>query len=567
MTSLARMASFGTSLALALAALDPGWHIRSDFRLPEGTDFGLLQQEFAKRGVRQDYDDDDDAGTDTPAQQKPYTVVDGIAYIYLTGPLTKRQTWLSYYYGGTSTRAVRNLFRQAANDADVRGILLIIDSPGGQAAGTPDLAADIALVSQIKPVLGYIEDMGCSAAYWVGSQCGAGLYCNGNATGGSVGTIMVMVDSSKYYQEMGLEVKPIASGDRKAIGTQGTPITKDDEANLQSYIDSLNQGFLTAVKKARNLNAVQMADVARAGVYVGQDLVKIGLVDGVCSLDEAKQKLAAKIKSRPASDTPTIPAKAETDLPTPSSAAPAPQSETPGAASAAAPDVSSPTGDKPATNVTLRPVLSGGENKMKNALVRVLSALGLNKMAVAVVASSDESPEAMASVLSEQVKSEVDERVSNHPLMMACAASGIQSVTNLQEVLEFKELGQKYRTEVIQTAKKQCIRAYETEMGEKIAAGFDAIPVSMTQRIKQIGESAQEKADADFGIGKDGSAPARQSAPSTLHEAVPADGTPAAAPKSKWEQLSENQRALGLKMGMTTSEKKEQFASEVLAAA
>src|SRR4051812_31446807 len=99
----------------------------------DGMDYSLaLQMPVSKMQGKQMpsamWDDEDE--DDKPS--KPYRVENGIALLSCSGPMTKQFSWLSYYYGGTSTQQLRNLIRLAVADPDVKAILLTVYSPGGQ---------------------------------------------------------------------------------------------------------------------------------------------------------------------------------------------------------------------------------------------------------------------------------------------------------------------------------------------------------------------------------------------------------------------------------------------------
>jgi ClpP class serine protease len=121
-----------------------------------------------------------------------YTRISGIAGIAMAGQITKGDS----SYGGCSSVRVRKAVRKAVNDDQVTAILLHIDSPGGTVAGTGDLADDVAAADKRKPVYCYVEDLGASAAYWVGSQARR-VYANPTAMIGSIGTVAVVEDSSR----------------------------------------------------------------------------------------------------------------------------------------------------------------------------------------------------------------------------------------------------------------------------------------------------------------------------------------------------------------------------------
>ena len=114
---------------------------------------------------------DADCGSPAPEQKWPAGADRGssrsspsppapIAIIPLTGKLMKQQASMG---GGTSTVQARRDIRAAA-DPDIGAILLRIDSPGGAAAGTKELADEIAAAKAKKPVWAYVEDMAATLA-------------------------------------------------------------------------------------------------------------------------------------------------------------------------------------------------------------------------------------------------------------------------------------------------------------------------------------------------------------------------------------------------------------------
>src|SRR5690349_19381737 len=84
------------------------------------------------------------------------TTKDGIAIIGLHGPLMKFAPSMS---DGTSTVLTRSILSKASRDTEVRGALLVSDTPGGTSKGNEDLANDVAKFAAIKPIFAYIEDM------------------------------------------------------------------------------------------------------------------------------------------------------------------------------------------------------------------------------------------------------------------------------------------------------------------------------------------------------------------------------------------------------------------------
>lgn len=211
----------------------------------------------------------------------------GIAMITLTGPLQKQRASLSR---NTSTVEARQLVRAAVNDADVKGIMLFIDSPGGTVAGTGELAAEVARANTKKPVYAYIEDLGASAAYWIASQAGK-VFVNASGMVGSIGTYSVVYDWSAAAAKDGVKVHVIKAGDLKGTGIPGTEITAAQLADLQRMVTQLNDQFVAGVAAGRKLTPEQARALADGRVHVGQAAMDLKLVDGVASAEDVVAEL------------------------------------------------------------------------------------------------------------------------------------------------------------------------------------------------------------------------------------------------------------------------------------
>ena len=210
------------------------------------------------------------------------TVLDtGVGIVPLIGPLMKGKS----KYGGTDSRDARRALRAVSQDNDVKSVLLYIDSPGGTVAGTSELAADVAELAKDKPVRAYIEDLGASAAYWVASQANT-ITANSAAMVGSIGTMLVVEDSSKAAENAGVAVHVISSGKLKGVGVDGAPVTEEQLNYLEGQIYGLNKLFTSAVASGRGISVGDVS--ARWGdgrVMLADEAYSTGLVDNIASLD------------------------------------------------------------------------------------------------------------------------------------------------------------------------------------------------------------------------------------------------------------------------------------------
>lgn len=213
-------------------------------------------------------------------------IADGLAVVPIVGPMMK----VAGKNGGASTIAARRGIRAAVNDKDVESILLRIDSPGGHVAGTAELAEDVKAANAIKPVFTFIEDLGASAAFWVASQSSQ-IFANRMAEVGSIGTVAVIHDVSKKAAMEGIEVHVVSTGAFKGMFTPGAEVTDDQIADLQTRIDNLNVHFRAAVMEGRSMDEKQLDKVATGQVFIAAEAQKLGLIDGVRTLDALVEEI------------------------------------------------------------------------------------------------------------------------------------------------------------------------------------------------------------------------------------------------------------------------------------
>ena len=170
------------------------------------------------------------------------------------------------------------------NDSVTR-IILAIDSPGGTVQGTQELATKISQVAAVKPVIAAVEDMCCSAAYWVASQATEIFACNRIDIIGSIGVVSLVKDTSELMGKLGLKVHRIRSGNLKGIGAVGSPVNEDELAAVQKNVDVIAREFIMAVSKGRRLGADQVRVLATGETWTAAEAVRLGLIDGIKSLD------------------------------------------------------------------------------------------------------------------------------------------------------------------------------------------------------------------------------------------------------------------------------------------
>lgn len=220
-------------------------------------------------------------------------IEDGVGIINIQGVLQKRSSSL---YETGSTVSIRQKVRQFAEDDSVRGIALLIESPGGQASGVPELAAEIQRAGAIKPVRAYIEDLGASGAYWIASAA-RDVTANAGAMVGSIGVFTVVQDTSRQAEQMGIKVHVVKAGAMKAAGTWGVEISEDYLNHLQTeLIEPTYQQFTRAVATGRRMSAEDVLSVASGKVWHASKARELKLIDAVDSFDSFLESFKREVR-------------------------------------------------------------------------------------------------------------------------------------------------------------------------------------------------------------------------------------------------------------------------------
>lgn len=223
------------------------------------------------------------------SQRGLQVTADGVAVISLHGVLMKTVGSMTE---GTSTVLARRQLRQAADDGNIRAILLHIDSPGGTVAGSADLADEIARAASIKPTEAYIEDLGASAAYMAASQA-TRITANAAALVGSIGVYTVVNDLSGLAAREGIKVHVVRYGDMKGAGVPGTEVTPAQLEEIQRIVNGFGGQFVEAVASGRKIGTSRAQELADGRVHIAGEALQLGLIDAVASLDATLQRLAS----------------------------------------------------------------------------------------------------------------------------------------------------------------------------------------------------------------------------------------------------------------------------------
>ena len=226
----------------------------------------------------------------TPAQPS------GIAVIPIHGTLVKRVLGMEAASGLTSYGGIAQEIDAALADPQVQGILLDIDSPGGEASGSFELARKIRHAATQKPLWAVANDAAYSAAYALAASAQR-LIVTETGGVGSIGVIALHIDQSAKDAQEGYRYTAVTAGAHKNDFSPHHPLSDEAKAELQAEVDRLYGLFVEHVAAMRSLPADEVR-TTEAGLYFGANAITAGLADAVSSFETALADFSLFLSAR-----------------------------------------------------------------------------------------------------------------------------------------------------------------------------------------------------------------------------------------------------------------------------
>ena len=180
------------------------------------------------------------------------------------------------------------LLDAAYQNSRLKGVVIEMSSPGGSPVHSGIIYDAIRAKEQSYPdipVLVVIEDMAASGGYYIASAASE-IYADKASLVGSIGVISSGFDASNLLEKIGVERRTFTAGRNKAFLDPFAPMTEEAKTKWQAVLDETHQQFIDAVKEGRGDRLVITEDVFSGMVFTGSQAVKIGLIDGLASVND-----------------------------------------------------------------------------------------------------------------------------------------------------------------------------------------------------------------------------------------------------------------------------------------
>lgn len=202
--------------------------------------------------------------------------IGNVALIPINGVILGDGGSTSFGMAVVSSQDIVSFIEEADADATLKAIILEINSPGGSAVASDEVA--VAVKKAEKPVIALIREVGASGAYWIASASDY-VVANRMSITGSIGVISSYLEFSGLMEKYGVGYEQLTSGQYKDLGNPYQPLDNKQRAILQGKLDKIHEYFIEEVAQNRKLSEVAVRELATGEFYLGVEAKKLGLVD------------------------------------------------------------------------------------------------------------------------------------------------------------------------------------------------------------------------------------------------------------------------------------------------
>ena len=207
-------------------------------------------------------------------------------------------------------KTVCNDLKKLMEDDNVKAVVLRINSGGGSAYASEQIWHYVELLKKKKPVVVSMGGMAASGGYYIASGANW-IVAEPTTLTGSIGIFGMFPDMSELLtQKLGVKFDEVKTNRHSAFGTPARPFNAEEMAYLNKYIDRGYSLFRSRVAQGRKMSVGDVEKIAQGRVWLGQDALKVKLVDELGGLDKAVAK-AAKLAKLNEYHTSAYPGKAD----------------------------------------------------------------------------------------------------------------------------------------------------------------------------------------------------------------------------------------------------------------
>lgn len=211
---------------------------------------------------------------------------DRIALIAGEGDIITGESDSSFSEGNISSGSFEKTIRQVREDSNIKGVILRVDSPGGDAVASDEILHELKLLSAAKPLVISMSDVAASGGYFI-SLTGDPIVSYPDTITGSIGVLYVRPNLHGLYDKLGIQTDSLKRGKLADMDFPDVPLSDVAQQKLHDSIQATYHSFVAKVAAARKKTYDQIDAIAQGRVWMGAQARDNGLVDQLGGLDQA----------------------------------------------------------------------------------------------------------------------------------------------------------------------------------------------------------------------------------------------------------------------------------------
>ncbi len=198
------------------------------------------------------------------------------------------------------------LLKEVENDSSIQGVILRIDSPGGDAVASDEMLHEAKNLSKKKPLVISMSDEAASGGYYV-AVTGDPIVAYPNTLTGSIGVIFARFNLHGLFDKIGMHEQLLTRGRYADIDSASVPLSEAERQKLTDQIDAFYRAFVSRVADGRKKPFDQIEPLAQGRVWLGAQARRNGLVDQLGGLDRAIEVLKQQAHLTPSERVTLVP--------------------------------------------------------------------------------------------------------------------------------------------------------------------------------------------------------------------------------------------------------------------
>ena len=209
-----------------------------------------------------------------------------IAIIYCSGTIVSGVGDDMSDDGMIISDGMANTIREVANDNNIKGIVLRVDSPGGSGIASDIIWQEVFEARKKKPVIVSVSDMAASGGYYI-SVSADSIVCEPSSIIGSIGVFAGKFSLKDLYKKLGINKVEIPRGENSDIFSEYDKFSDEQRTLIKQGIDEFYRIFVDKVVEGRVMTDEQVDAIGQGRVWTGDQAVKNGLVDKIGGIKTA----------------------------------------------------------------------------------------------------------------------------------------------------------------------------------------------------------------------------------------------------------------------------------------